>query len=323
MSARIILQPSGNADAREHYQDTINKAVPLESIAPFLDSATLDRLRKIYPSGNCLIWGVTPAGSNLTKWKRISAGDVTLFSRNKRIYASATSTHKTHNKELAAKLWGYNSSNETWEYIYFLDELRRLDITYEQFNSAVGYAKNYIIQGFNVLDEDKSSSVLHVFDLFSDTYTQEITKQDFTDLQKKIAALEATEREVVAWQRLEQGYLKKQLFGNNSVGECACCGQALPVSMLVTAHIKKRSLCTERERLDLNVVFPMCKLGCDELFEKGYIAVKDGLFVPLKMTPMTERLSRIVQSLAGRHCNFYDVEKTKDYFDWHIKHHGG
>ena len=35
------------------------------------------------------------------------------------------------------------------------------------------------------------------------------------------------------------------------------------------AHLKKKKL--QRLKKDLNVVIPMCKFGCDDLYEEGYL----------------------------------------------------
>ena len=46
--------------------------------------------------------------------------------------------------------------------------------------------------------------------------------------------------------------------------------------MVWCSHIKKRRHCTNEEQVNRNVVMPMCKFGCDELFERGYIYVEEG-----------------------------------------------
>lgn len=318
--SKIILQPSGNKDARDHYVDTIENEVSLERIKPHISEDDYKVLNYIYPSGGCKIWGVTDGGSNLTKWKRIGEGDVTLFSRQGYIYASAVTTFKLHSKSLAASLWNYNSKGQTWEYIYFLDEVKSHKISYLEFNQAVGYSDKFVIQGFSVLDREKSAKVLKAFDLYSDTYFETISEEDYQDVVEKLQQLELTEVETVSTRRLEQGYLKKILFGNLNTGTCSCCKKELPISFLVTAHIKKRAYCSIEERLDKNIVMPMCKLGCDEIYEKGYISVLEGKFIELKDSPSTEELRSYIQGVVGNKCDYYN-DKTKNFFKWHRKHH--
>ena len=313
----IILQPSSNKDAREHYLDTIENPVKLKSIEPFLDSKTLIILNDIYTDGNCFIWGVTPGGNNITKWNRINKGDVTLFSKSGGIYASAVTTFKIKNKSLASHLWNYNNKGETWEYIYFLDEIKNHNIPYKQFNNAVGYKENYIIQGFGVLDESKSKLVFNEFGLESSTYINSINELEYSEVAISIAE---TEQVFSAKRRLEQGFLRKKLFGNKTNSECSCCNKTYPISMLWCSHIKKRAKCGDNEKRDYNVVLPMCKFGCDELFEKGFIGVdNDGLIITLKSIS-NKNIQNYVNELIGNLFNGFN-EKNRKYFKWHRDFH--
>ncbi|GIN91112.1 hypothetical protein J22TS1_21630 [Siminovitchia terrae] len=50
-----------------------------------------------------------------------------------------------------------------------------------------------------------------------------------------------------------------------------------PISFLIASHIKNRSFCKNEKKPDYkNILVPMCKFGCDDLFEKGYISVING-----------------------------------------------
>tara|TARA_B100000886_G_scaffold333290_1_gene287056 strand:+ start:1554 stop:2507 length:954 start_codon:yes stop_codon:yes gene_type:complete len=314
---KIILQPSSNKDAREHYVDTIENPVSLDSIKSFLDSKTLSILKDIYSDGNCYIWGVTPGGNNVTKWNRIQKGDVTLFSKSGKIYASAVTTFKIHNKNLASSLWDFNSKGQTWEYVYFLDEVREHSIPYVQFNNAVGYKENYIIQGFGVLSEEKSKLVFDEFGLESSTYITPIEDSEYLDIALSIPE---TEQEFTSKRRLEQGHLRKKLFGNKTNSICSCCSKEYPISMLWCSHIKKRSKCNDDEKRDYNVVLPMCRFGCDELFEKGYIGVNDsGVIIKIKPTTNVN-VNNYISSLVGENCKGFSA-KNKKYFKWHREFH--
>ena len=60
---------SSNKDAREHYVDTIANPVSLERIRSYINADDYSKLKEIYPSGNCMIWGVTPSKINLNNIK--------------------------------------------------------------------------------------------------------------------------------------------------------------------------------------------------------------------------------------------------------------
>jgi len=318
--SKIILQPSGNKHAKEHYSDTILNPVSLDRIEQYIDEIDFENLTQIYPAGKAMVWGVTPSGNNITKWNKIESGDITLFSKEGAIFSSGVTTYKLHSKSLAEYLWKFDSKGQTWEYIYFIEEVKKHNIPYLDFNRAVGYAENNIIQGFNVLKPKQSSSVLKAFDLESDVFIETISQEEYIDTVDKLNDLEETESEVTSLRRLEQGYLKKHLFGNKTIASCACCHNNYPVSYIVTAHIKKRAFCNSQEKRDKNVVMPMCKFGCDELFEKGYISVKNGKFVSLKKRPTSPVIERYISNLKNNTCDYYANDSSL-YFDWHLNHH--
>jgi hypothetical protein len=316
--SRIILQPAGNPDGREHYNDTIENQVDLKYISKFLSPEEIEDLSNIYNNGKCSMWGVTSGGNNFTKWKKIEKGDVTLFSRDGAIYSSAVTTYKLINKELAADLWDYNAKGLTWENIYFVDEVRSHNIPYISFNKAAGYQENYVIQGFNVLDEEKSNSILEEFGLESSVYIQTINKENYSE--NVLPFLDKTEKEFVSKRRLEQGYLRKVLFKNKSTIECSCCGKNFPVSFVWCSHIKKRNFCSLDEKNDINVVTPMCKFGCDDLFEKGFISVNnEGKIVQIKEV-QNDNIEKYINGIINnRVINF--SEKNSKYFNWHYEYH--
>ncbi|MDC0303608.1 hypothetical protein OAL15_01215 [Flavobacteriales bacterium] len=315
--SRVILQPCANKDAREHYNDTIKTSVKLDKIRPHVSKEEFDTLCEIYPNGDCRVWGVTPGGSNQTRWNRIERGDVTLFSQGGHIFASATTTYKLHSHSLAVQLWDYDNKGQTWEYVYFLDEIKSHRIPYEQFNKAAGYKDNYVIQGFGVLEVGKSANILATFNLESEVFLQEVTEQEYVTAINRIEELKETETTILSTRRLEQGYLKKILFGNKTIGVCACCKKEFPTSYLVTAHIKKRSACTLSEKKDPSIVMPMCKLGCDELYERGYISVSNAHFVDMEKKPNSPSLQNHIEMVKGEKCEYHN-DKTKAYFDWHF-----
>lgn len=319
--SKIILQPAGSKGAKKHFLNTIEKPVNLSQIKVFLTPSEVGDLSDIYPSGRCYVWGVTPGGSNEKKWDRISVGDVTLFSGGGRIYASGVTTYKIHNKDVAIFLWGRDKDNQTWEYLYFLDEVENRSIPYILFNRSLGYKENNIIQGFDVLPNEKSLKLFKVLGLESETFVEEISRDEFDRVLDKLDNLNVTEDEIIASRRLEQGYLKRLLFGRKTVENCGICHRDFPIAMLVTSHIKKRSDCTYIEKRDANVVMPMCKFGCDELFEKGYIGVRNGKVISLGRTPTTSHLNVIISLVTGNDCLYYN-EKTRIYFEWHLTHHG-
>lgn len=310
----VILQPCANKDAREHYVDTIENTKSLSSISQFLSDKELNELKEIYPQGQVAIWGVTPSQS--TKWERIQAGDITLLAKEGAVFASAVTTYKIHSHALASQLWGFDNKGNTWEYIYFLSEVKNQHIPYKELNKVIPYNENYVIQGFSLLDEEKSINVLKAFDLESETYFPDITDEE---LDKEFQNEENLDTKSTTTGRKEQSRIRRLLFKNKPTGVCCICNKEYPVKFLWAAHIKKRAKCSLDEKKDTrHIAAPMCKFGCDELYEKGYIGVKGGSVIQIKDNELTDNLQSYINSIADNSCSSWN-DNTKHYFDWHYK----
>lgn len=123
------------------------------------------------------------------------------------------------------------------------------------------------------------------------------------------------------YSRGEQPLLRKYLFGKQEFGVCGICGKEYHVSLMVTAHIKRRASCTSEEKLDYrNIVIPMCKFGCDDLYEKGYITVVDGTVELIEFNIHSKAMLEYFNTIVGRECPFWN-DKSKTYFEWHRKDH--
>lgn len=318
---KIILQPCANKLAYNHYEHTIKDAVSLDLVDKYVTRAQANILGAIYKNGTCRVWGIEPkSGGNSNKWEMIRKGDVVLFSRQRKIFATAVVTAKLRNYKLATELWGYGEDKSTWEYVYFLDEVKERDIPVEQFNAEMGYDAKNNIQGFTVLDEFRSAVIFEAFTLSSEKYSEEITKSDYRRIDERLAQLKKTDATSLATRRLEQVCLKMKLFGNKAIAMCGICNKEYPVSFLSAAHIKKRSHCSEIERVNPNIVMPMCRMGCDELFENGYIFVQDGEVRRLRVTPISNAVNEYIAAVEGNRCSYYNGY-TESLFYWHYEHH--
>ena len=318
--SKLIEQPTANKGSRKHYLDTIENPVILSSFKHLLTKVEIDLLKNIYSDEKCYIWGVTNGKKNvnLNKFNKIEAGDLTLFAKDKHIFSTAEVTLKFKNKNLAKLLWGLDDKGETWENIYFVNNIKKVNIPYSDYNKAIGNKPNFNIQGFNVKDIVKSRSVYANLPALSKPFNI-ISKRIIS----KIDALTQTDKEIVSKRRLEQEFLRDFLFEGKTFGECACCHKEYPISFLVTAHIKKRSESTDKERKDLNIVMPMCNFGCDELYENGYISVVNGKFTPI-YTQSKKEINKVVldtiKLIENNSCDYYS-KKTSSYFLDHLMYH--
>jgi len=128
------------------------------------------------------------------------------------------------------------------------------------------------------------------------------------------------DREQTVQGRVEQGFLRGMLFQGRDRSTCSLCGAVLPTELLVAAHIKPRSECNSQERRDArNIAFPVCLLGCDALYERGFVSVNDkGQVVTTKRKGLPDNLQNRLQKLNGRRCSAWN-DANAAYFSWHIQ----
>lgn len=317
----IILQPAASKSSQDHYKRTISNPVSIERIEPYVSQQLYSEIRKQYPEGKVPVWGVMN-GKNDTikkKWEKISRGDITLFSGKGGIFASAVTTLKFQNRALAEQLWGTDEAKNTWENIYLVKEVKNIHIPYEKFNAILGYNEKFVIQGFHVLDEEKSTKLNMQYGLFCEDICEPVSEADYSHVVERLEGNASLDFESMTCRRREQSFLRYYLFDGCSDFVCGICGKRLPVNMMVTAHIKERNCCSKKEKLDFrHVIMPMCKFGCDDLYEKGYIYVQDGLVKINRQKWVTPDMEAELSKLENKKCPYYNP-KTKLYFEYHMK----
>ena len=120
--------------------------------------------------------------------------------------------------------------------------------------------------------------------------------------------------------RREQGLLRAMLFADREIGRCGICSREFPTSLLVAAHIKPRAKCNDDERRDVaNNILPLCMLGCDTLFEQGYISVKAGCVIAGPKLADTPEVKSRVKALVDSQCKYWSID-SKKYFEWRMRH---
>lgn len=145
----------------------------------------------------------------------------------------------------------------------------------------------------------------------------EAKKQPIKDQLRKLAKLTTLDAVGEAPIRKEQALLRALLLQGRDTANCTICGELFPRDLLVAAHIKKRSACDEDEKSDFDaIVTLMCKLGCDDLYEKGYIYVQNGKVHKRKKTGITPYLKEYISKLEGNAVS--DWEESADYYAWHM-----
>jgi hypothetical protein len=119
--------------------------------------------------------------------------------------------------------------------------------------------------------------------------------------------------------RKEQQILRALLFKYHEEMQCAICQRNLPVDLMVAAHIKPRSKCSTSERKNSKIVMPVCKIGCDDFFEKGYIIIdSEGKVILNQNINYSLELESILDSISGKICTHFNQETTQ-FFEYKRK----
>lgn len=159
----VILQSTTSPEAFRHYRSTVVNSIELARIGKFAGPAEMVELSRIYPDGTAKMWGISPRHREW--WDMLQRCDVSLFARHGYIFAAAGVTYKMASQALALDLWNNGSGGSTWELIYFMDIPKPINISYTDFNKALGHDLNLIIPEFGMLDEHESATVIDTFGL--------------------------------------------------------------------------------------------------------------------------------------------------------------
>jgi hypothetical protein len=128
--------------------------------------------------------------------------------------------------------------------------------------------------------------------------------------------LGGTDAMTMGRRRREQVRLRSYLLGGRDSANCDICGRELPSALLVAAHIKPRAMSDEEHRKDFaSVAMLACELGCDQLFELGYVIVDEHGVAKPGRDAETSALQAIVDRLVGRKCTAHNARTARDFAD--------
>jgi len=154
---------ASDKNAQKHLKDTIESPYYLEPYLHLLekeDPGIVNKLKVHHKDKYVHMWGATPGSGNIGRWGRLKNGDkVLVYSQGTFLYYG-TILEKTHNKTVAENVWGKDNKNQTWEYIYFIKDLKSISIEKKKFAAFFNYKLNFNPQGFNNINKEKLQATL-------------------------------------------------------------------------------------------------------------------------------------------------------------------
>lgn len=143
---------------------------------------------------------------------------------------------------------------------------------------------------------------------------QSTVEDDYFRFKARLDALISTDKDTTGTAREEQRILSEWIFRGSPHIRCAICDREFARGSIITAHKKKRAHCTDTERRDPNIVFPLCIFGCDHLYERGFIRIVEGR-VTAGRAPTGQTEDDIIQKLVGHLVDARWRAGPPDYFD--------
>ncbi len=115
------------------------------------DPSLKDFIQRHYASGRVLLWGFKEAAKG--SWRRAGPGDYIVFyvlNTRKFLYAAkilflypfneGRADQVREAERIAERVWGRDPvDGKTWPYLFFLHDVREIDISFEKFKELTGY----------------------------------------------------------------------------------------------------------------------------------------------------------------------------------------
>ncbi len=153
---QVVLQPSASRESKNNFEKTIANFINITDIKEFLSKEEFEELSE---NNNSLgFWGVRNVSPG--PWNRLKEGALVLFFANRRAFAAGKLGKKFINKNLAQHLWGRPAGVEPFKYMYSITDVQTIDLPQSKINKSLQYKENFIVQGFQVLNAEKSSILL-------------------------------------------------------------------------------------------------------------------------------------------------------------------
>lgn len=92
-------------------------------------------------------------------WTDMELGDIVLFYQNGKFTHAGKVYHKTDNEKLSKKLWPDYKQGKPWRYIYFLQEIKEVEVPWSLIKKYSGYDAN-LLRGFTTLKEKAMDAII-------------------------------------------------------------------------------------------------------------------------------------------------------------------
>jgi len=159
---KIFLAPGFYKNIKRSVMDGVNV-----NELDIRDSSLREKILGSYDTGVVKLWALK--GSLRDRWASLDEGDYVLFYHaGKLIYAgrvgfkypSADEPEQVESgSRLAESVWGRDIDGKTWPYLFFLEDVREIDLPLSKLNELAGYSMKAVV-GFMKVREEKALRVI-------------------------------------------------------------------------------------------------------------------------------------------------------------------
>ena len=158
----LLIVPASGSLARGHFERTIARAWSVEglrSLVPRLDENLTSKLVEV---DSFRIWGAVPGSLDMATWSVLEDWWVAFYQEGYvtcwgKVFA------KVRDRRLAERLWGVDSKGRTWEYVYFIKDIRWCRIPWDRVREELGYQEGFIPRGHTPVSIDRLRRVLEKY----------------------------------------------------------------------------------------------------------------------------------------------------------------
>jgi MoxR-like ATPase len=144
---KLVYITAASAVAKHHLETSLKAGIEIETFAALSD--VYDILKLYQENGRVFAWGARPGQAAEQKWEKLNPGDAVLVYSDGKFVLAGRVYAKARSRGIAARIWG-DDGTDTWECIFFLTDLVELDAARVQVVQELGYASNFIPQGFEI-----------------------------------------------------------------------------------------------------------------------------------------------------------------------------
>jgi hypothetical protein len=164
-AAVIVIIPVGNPRARRHFSETVDRLWTVDKILGLGVSLPGEVVEALRGAGRFAVWGGTPRTQGVGRFfERLerAGGGVAAFYRDGRVVCWGRVFAWVRSRELAERLWGRDEEGQTWEYVYFIGDLRccRPGIPWDAVRRELGYHGGFVPRGHTFVDPRRLEGIV-------------------------------------------------------------------------------------------------------------------------------------------------------------------